>query len=74
MKVFLISTARAASQRHTELGHRKSIAILDAFFYTDMDELIHAHPPEGIESWCIVVQLLLRVHVGARRATRLWYL
>ena len=56
VKVFLISTARAASQRHTELGHRKSIAIFDACLYTDMYELIHAHPPEETESWCIVLQ------------------
>ena len=68
VKVFLISMARAASQRLTELGHRKRIAILDACFHADMDELIHGRPPQETESWCIVVQLLLRAHVGARRA------
>ena len=43
---FPMSSARAASQRHTEHCHRRITAILDstlACFHTDMDELIHAH-------------------------------
>ena len=48
VKVFLLSMARAASQRHTVHRHRKITAILDATiacFHKDMDGLIHAHPP-----------------------------
>ena len=58
LKVFPMSIARAASQRHTEHGHHKITAILDATFacfHTDMDELIHAHPPRETETDCIVV-------------------
>ena len=48
LKVFPTSEARATIQRHTEHGHRKIIAIMDATFacsHTNMDNLIHAHPP-----------------------------
>ena len=41
LKVCRMSIARAASQRHTEHGHRKIIALLDAAMY----ELIYSHPP-----------------------------
>ena len=74
-KVFPMSIARAASQRHTEHGHHKITAILDATracFHTDMDELIHAHPPRETEPDCIVVWLLFKAHSGARKAARLW--
>ena len=50
VKVFSMSTARAASQRHTEHVQCGGTAILDdavACFHTDMDELIHAHPPRN---------------------------
>ena len=45
LKSFPMSIARAASQRHTEHGHRKITAILDATkacVHTDMDGSIHA--------------------------------
>ena len=48
VKVFPMSMARAASQRHTVHGRRKITAILDATlacFHKDMYELFHAHPP-----------------------------
>ena len=70
LKVFPMSIARAASQRHTEHGHHNSTAILDATFacvHTDM-----AHPPREIEPDCIVVWLLFKAHSGARKAARLW--
>ena len=49
LKAFPMSMARAASQRHTVHGHRKSTAILDdtiyiACFHKDMDEVIHEDP------------------------------
>ena len=75
LKVFPMSIARAASQRHTEHGHHKISSILDttfACFRTDMDELIHAHPPRETETDCIVVRWLFKAHSGARKATRLW--
>ena len=75
LKVFPMSVARAASQRHTEHGHHKMTAILDATFacfHTDMDELIRAHPPRETEPDCNVVWLLFKAHSGARRAARLW--
>ena len=53
LKVFPMSIARAASQRHTEHGHHKIIAILDATFarfHTDMDEFIHVHPLRETET------------------------
>ena len=58
VKVFSMSKARAASQRHTVHDHRKITAILDATFacfHKDMDELIHAHPPREAEPECIVI-------------------
>ena len=67
-----MSTARAASQRRTEHGHRKSTAILDACFHTDMNELIHVHPPRETEPEGIVVWLLFKAHSGARRAAQAW--
>ena len=73
LKVFPMSTARAASQRHTEHERHKSTAILDttfACFDTDMDELIHAHPPRETEPDCILVWLLFKAHSGARKAAR----
>ena len=69
-----MSMARATSQRHTEHGHHKLIAILDgstACFHTDMDELIHGHPPRETEPECIVVWLF-EAHIGPRRVARLW--
>ena len=75
LKVFPMSMARAASQRHTVHGHRKITAILDAaaaWFHKDMDELIHAHPPRETEPHGTVVWLLFKAHSGARRAARLW--
>ena len=65
LKVFSMSTARAASQRHTEHVHRK----ID---YPDMNKLIHAHPPIETESDGIVVWLLFKAHSGARRAAPTW--
>ena len=73
--VFPMSMARAASQRHTVLGHRKITGILDAAiacFHPDMDELIHAQPSRETEPECVVVWLLFKAHSGARRAARLW--
>ena len=58
LKVFSMSMARAASQRHTEHVQRKSTAILDAYFHTDTDELIHAPPPTETEPKGIGIQLL----------------
>ena len=72
LKVFSISTTRAASQRHTEHVHRKSTTILDARFHTDMNELSHAHPPRETHPESIVVWLLSRVHSGVRRAAQAW--
>ena len=49
LNIFPMSVARAASRCHTEHGHHKITAILDATmacFHTDMDELIRAHPPK----------------------------
>ena len=43
-----------------------------ACFHTDMDELIHAHPPRETEPDCVVVWLLFKAHSGARKAARLW--
>ena len=54
VKVFPMSMARAASQRHTVHGHRKSTAILDAAvacFHKDMDELIHIHQEKWMVLW-----------------------
>ena len=53
LKVFPTSKERATSQRHTEHGQRKIVAIRDATkacFHTNMDELIHSHPPREIVS------------------------
>ena len=72
LRVFPMSTARAASQRHTEHRHRQITAILDTCFHTDIDELIHAHPPRESGPECIVVGLLFTAHSGARQAARLW--
>ena len=72
LKVFSISTARAASQRHTEHVHRKSTTILDARFHTDMNELSHAHPPRETHPERIVVWLVSRAHSGARSAAQAW--
>ena len=75
LKVFPMSTARAASQRHTRHGHRKITAILDAAFarfQPDMDELFHVHAPRETEPECVVVWLLFKAHSEARRAARLW--
>ena len=72
LKVFSTSTARAASQRHTEHVLRKGTAILDACFHTDIIELIHARPPRGTEPEGIVVWLLSKAHSGARRAAQAW--
>ena len=69
LKVFSMSPARAASQRHTEHVHRKSTGILGACFHTDMNQLIHAHPPRETEPEGFVVWLLSKAHSGARRAT-----
>ena len=72
LKVLPMSTARAASQRHTEHVHRKSTAILDACFHTDMNELMHTHPPRETEPEGNVVWLLSKAHIGARSAARAW--
>ena len=37
---------------------------------TDMDDLIHAHPPRETEPDCIVVWLLFNAHSGARKAAQ----
>ena len=69
------SAARAASQRHTEQGQHKITAILGATtvcFHTDMDELIHAHPPREIEPDCTVAWWVFKAHCGARKAARFW--
>ena len=74
LKVFRMSIASAASERHTEHGHRQITASLDAgvaCFHTDMDGLIHAHPPREAEPDCTVVWLLLKALSGAGRAARL---
>ena len=71
LKVFPMSTARAASLRHTEHGHHNITEILDATkacFHTDVDELIHAHLPRETEPDCIVVWLLFKAHSGASKA------
>ena len=71
LKVFPMSKARAASQRHTEHGHHKITEILDATkasFHTDVDELIHAHLLREIEPDCIVLWLLFKAHSGASKA------
>ena len=73
VKVFPMSMARPASQRHTVHGHRKITAILDATiacFHKDLDELIHARPPWETGPDGIVVSLLSKAHSGARRAAR----
>ena len=73
VKVFPMSMARAARQRDTVHVHRKITAILDATiacFHTDMDELIHAHPPRETEPECTVVRLSFKAH-SERRAARL---
>ena len=62
------SKTRAASQRHTEHGHRQITSILDTFFHTDIDELKHAHPPREAEPECIGV----KAHSGAKKAARAW--
>ena len=72
LKVFSMSTARAASQSHTEHVHRKSTAILDACFHTDMHELIHAHPPGETEAEGVVVRLFSKAHYGTRKAAQVW--
>ena len=41
-------------------------------FVTDMDVLIHAHPPREAEPDRTVVWLLPKDHAGARKAARLW--
>ena len=70
LKVFPMSTARAAGPRHTEHRHRQITAILDTCFLTVMDELIHAHLPQETGQECIVVWLLFTAHSGARKAAR----
>ena len=48
LKVFRTLIATAASQRHSEHGHRKISAILDvavAFLHAEMVDVIYAHPP-----------------------------
>ena len=45
LKMFRTSKARAASQRHTEHGHLQITSILDTCLHTNVNELIHAHPP-----------------------------
>ena len=73
LKLFPMSMARAASQRHTVHCHRKITAILDAttaWFHKDMDQLIHAHPPRETEPDSSVVWLLFKSHSGAKRAAR----
>ena len=75
LKVFRMLIAKAARHRHTEHGHRKVIAILDAavaFFHADMDEVINAHPPAEAEPDRTVVWLKLKAHYGTRKAARLW--
>ena len=67
--------AKAASQRHTEHGHRKIIATLDAavaFFTQTWMEVIYAHPPAEAEPARTVAWLLLKSHHGTRKASRLW--
>ena len=57
--------AKTASQRHTEHGHRKIIAILDvavAFFHAHMEDVIYAHPPAEAEPDRTVQWLLLKAH------------
>ena len=75
LKVFPMSIARAASQRHTVSGHHKITTILDATiacFHTDMDELIDAHPPRELSHVVLSYVLLFKAHSGAKKAARLW--
>ena len=75
MKVFRTLIATAASQRHSEHGHRKIRAILDvavAFLHADMVDVIYAHPPAEAEPDRSVVWLSRKAHYGTRRAARLW--
>ena len=71
VKVFPVSMARTASQRHTVHGHREITAILDATtacFHEEMDELSHALPPRETEPDGIVVWLLFKAHSGAKES------
>ena len=77
LKVFPMSTARAASQRHTEPGHHKITAILDASvacFHTDigMNWFMNIHQEKLSQSVLVGIQSLSKVHSGARRAARAW--
>ena len=75
LKVFRTLIATAASQRHSEHGHRKISAILDvavAFLQADMLDVIYAHPPAEAEPDRTVVWLSRKAHYGTRKAARLW--
>ena len=75
LKVFRMLISEAASDSHTEHGHRKIIAILDvavAFYQADMEDVIYAHPPAEGEPDRIVVRLLIKADHGTRKAARLW--
>ena len=65
LKAFRMLIAKAASHRHTEHGHHKVIATLDAavalFFHADMDEVVYAEPPAEAEPGRTVVWLLPRL-------------
>ena len=75
LKVFRMLIAKAASQRHTEHGHRKIIGTLDvavAFFHADMEDVNCGHPTAEAEPDRTVVWLLLKAHYGTGKAARLW--
>ena len=68
-------TARTTNQSQTECGHRKNATILNTtvvFLHTlvtvtDMEELIHAHPPREIDPENMIVWLLFKTRSGAAR-------
>ena len=68
-------TTRTTKQSQTEYGHRKNITILNTTFVflhtlltvTDMEELIHAHPPRETDPDDMTVLELFKTRSGAAR-------
>ena len=68
-------TTRTTNQSQTEYGHRKNNTILNTTFVflhtfltvTDMEELIHAHPPTETDPDDMTVLLLFKTRSGAAR-------
>ena len=68
-------TTRTTNQSQTEYGHRKNTTTLNTtivFLHTlvtitDMEELIHAHPPRETDPEDMIVWLLFKTRSGAAR-------